>query len=65
MSNFKTQKLSQPKKIVKISQENQNTSGSKSTGATIKKWVVGVLIFVASILFVGNFALRAIGNISV
>lgn len=67
MSNFKTHKLTPAKKYAKTPIQNPAASDSntpKKSGRT-KKWIIWILISIASILFVGNIALRAIGDISI
>jgi LCP family protein required for cell wall assembly len=66
MSKFKTQKLSLPKKW-EIHSWNLTTTPQKLDKWTSKskRWIIGTLIFIASILFIWNFVLRALGNISV
>lgn len=66
MSNFKTHKISTVKKPQKSTQEKTTTATiPQKKGSNIKKWIVGILITMASILFVGTIALRAITNMSI
>lgn len=67
MSNFKTHKLATAKKYTKThTQKVESSEGElpKKSGRT-KKWIIWILIALASILFVWNIALRAIGDMSI
>ena len=67
MSNFKTYKLSTRKKQGKTHTETglwKSSDFDKKSSPT-KKWIIGILIVFTSILFIGNIALRAIGNVSI
>ena len=66
MSNFKTHKINTVKKPQKIVQEKTATSTvPHKKGSKLKKWIVGILITLASILFVGTIALRAIAEMNI
>jgi LCP family protein required for cell wall assembly len=67
MSNFKTRKLPTPKKIIKtIAPETfSDTPVPIVKQGTLKKWIVGTLIGLLSLLFIGTIALRALGGISI
>ena len=67
MSNFKTHKLAPAKKIERtpIKKADWDAKDTPKNGKSLKKWTIGILIALATILFVGNIALRAIGNISI
>ena len=62
MSNFKTHKIAPAKKTQKVPPEKDTIQPIKTRN--LRKWIIGTLIGMASIIFVGNVALRAVWNIS-
>lgn len=66
MSKFKTQKLSTVKKTPQIpwAKDTQIPLAKKPKSSTLKKWIIGILIFLVSTIFAGTVALRAISQIS-
>ena len=58
MSNFKTHKITPAKKTQKNPPEKDTVKPKKTRN--LRKWIIGSLIGIASIIFVGNVALRAV-----
>ncbi len=66
MSNFKTHKLTPIKKVPKLSQEKDVSLGesTKKSSHKLRNWFIWGIITIATVLFVGTLALRALGGIS-